>query len=398
MHLIDGYGSTEAGIGARRRPVQRPPVIDYKLVDVPDLGYFSTDRPHPRGELLVKSDELFPGYYKRPRSPPRCSTPTATTAPATSSPRSAPDQLVYVDRRNNVLKLSQGEFVTVSKLEAAFGDSPLVRQIYVYGNSARPTCWRSSCRPRTRCPAAAPTTLKPLITESLQNVAKAAGLQSYEIPRDFIVETTPFTLENGLLTGIRKLARPKLKEHYGERLEQLYAELADSQADELRALRQQRRRPAGAGDRQPGRGRAARRVDGRRGARRPLHRPRRRLVVGVDVRQPAARDLRRRRARRRDRQPGQRPAGDRRLHRGGAAPAAKRPTFASVHGRGATEVHAARSDAGQVPRREHHSRRPRRCRARAPRSARCCSPARPDSSAATWHWSGWSGWTWSTAR
>ncbi len=48
-----------------------------------------------------------------------------------------PDQLVYLDRRNNVLKLSQGEFVTVSKLEAVFGGSPLVRQIYVYGNSAR---------------------------------------------------------------------------------------------------------------------------------------------------------------------------------------------------------------------------------------------------------------------
>ena len=63
-------------------------------------------------------------------------------------------------------------------------------------------------------------------------------MQSYEIPRDFLIETTPFTLENGLLTGIRKLARPKLKEHYGDRLEQLYAELAEGQADELRALRQ----------------------------------------------------------------------------------------------------------------------------------------------------------------
>jgi fatty acid CoA ligase FadD9 len=41
--------------------------------------------------------------------------------------------------------------------------------------------------------------LKPLIGDSLKNVAKAAGLQSYEIPRDFIIETTPFTLENGLL-------------------------------------------------------------------------------------------------------------------------------------------------------------------------------------------------------
>lgn len=90
VHLIDGYGSTEAGAVFVDGRVQRPPVIDYKLVDVADLGYFSTDRPHPRGELLVKSETLFPGYYKRPTSPPRCSTKTATTAPATSSPRPGP--------------------------------------------------------------------------------------------------------------------------------------------------------------------------------------------------------------------------------------------------------------------------------------------------------------------
>ena len=66
MHLTDGYGSTEAGAVFVDGQVQRPPVIDYKLVDVPELGYFRTDRPHPRGELLVKSETMFPGYYKRP--------------------------------------------------------------------------------------------------------------------------------------------------------------------------------------------------------------------------------------------------------------------------------------------------------------------------------------------
>src|SRR6202007_62198 len=80
-------------------------------------------------------------------------------------------------------------------------------------------------------------TLKPMIADSLQSVAKEADLQSYEVPRDFLIETTPFTLENGLLTGIRKLAWPKLKQHYGERLEQLYAELAEGQANELSELR-----------------------------------------------------------------------------------------------------------------------------------------------------------------
>jgi fatty acid CoA ligase FadD9 len=230
IHLIDGYGSTEAGMVLLDGEIQRPPVIDYKLVDVPDLGYFATDRPYPRGELLLKTPNMFPGYYKRAET-------TANVFDADGYYRTGdvfaevgPDRLVYVDRRNNVLKLAQGEFVTLAKLEAVFGNSPLVRQIYVYGNSAQPYLLA----------VVVPSDVnvsKSAIAESLQKVAKETGLQSYEVPRDFIVETTPFTLENGLLTGIRKLAWPKLKQHYGERLEQLYADLAQGQADELSELR-----------------------------------------------------------------------------------------------------------------------------------------------------------------
>ncbi|PJE20955.1 MAG: oxidoreductase, partial [Mycobacterium sp.] len=149
----------------------------------------------------------------------------------------APDQVRYVDRRNNVLKLAQGEFVTVAKLEAVFGNSPLIRQIYVYGNSAHPYLLAVVVPTQDALAAHSVEALKPMIADSLQSVAKEAGLQSYEVPRDFIVETTPFTLENGLLTGIRKLAWPKLKAHYGERLEQLYADLAAGQASELSELR-----------------------------------------------------------------------------------------------------------------------------------------------------------------
>ena len=236
-HLLDGYGSTEAGMVLFDGEVQRPPVVDYKLVDVPDLGYFSTDRPHPRGELLLKTENMFPGYYKRPEV-------TAGVFDADGYYRTGdvvaevgPDRLVYVDRRNNVLKLAQGEFVTVAKLEAVFGNSPLVRQIYIYGNSAHPYLLAVVVPTEEALANNDIEVLKPLIADSLQDVAKEAGLQSYEVPRDFIVETTPFTLENGLLTGIRKLAWPKLKQHYGERLEQLYTELADSQANELSELR-----------------------------------------------------------------------------------------------------------------------------------------------------------------
>ena len=237
LHLVEPYGATEAGAVTVDGQVRRPPVIDYKLADVPDLGYFHTDQPHPRGELLVKSYDLFPGYYKRSEVTAEVFDPDGYYRTGDIMAEVGPDQLMYLDRRNNVLKLSQGEFVTVSKLEAVFGDSPLVRQIYVYGNSARAYLLAVIVPTDAALSRHDVASLKPLIADSLQNVAKAAGLQPYEIPRDFLVETTPFTLENGLLTGIRKLARPKLKEHYADRLETLYTELADSQANELRVLR-----------------------------------------------------------------------------------------------------------------------------------------------------------------
>jgi fatty acid CoA ligase FadD9 len=237
VHLTNSFGSTESGSVVVDGRVVRPLVIDYKLVDVPELGYFSTDRPHPRGELAVKSHSMFAGYYKRPDVTAEVFDSDGFYRTGDIVAEIGPDELVYVDRRNNVLKLSQGEFVTISKLEAVFVDSPLVSQIFVYGNSARPYLLAVVVPSAEAVARSEAASLKATISQSLRDVAATAGLQSYEIPRDFIVETTPFTLENGLLTGISKLARPKLLERYGSRLEQLYTELAQGQADELRALR-----------------------------------------------------------------------------------------------------------------------------------------------------------------
>ena len=39
--------------------------VDLKLVDVAEMGYFTSDNP-PRGEICVKTLELFDGYYKNP--------------------------------------------------------------------------------------------------------------------------------------------------------------------------------------------------------------------------------------------------------------------------------------------------------------------------------------------
>lgn len=229
-HLVEGYGSTEAGAVFVDGKITRPPVLEYKLVDVPELGYRRTDVPHPRGELLVRSEQMFPGYYKRPEITAQVFDADGFYRTGDIVAELGPDQVAYVDRRNNVLKLSQGEFVTVSKLEAVYNTAPLVHQIYIYGNSARPYLLAVVVPTDS-------TATKAEIAAALKEAARTADLQSYELPRDFLIETTPFTVENGLLTGIRKLAWPRLKERYGAELEQLYADLADGQAQELQQLR-----------------------------------------------------------------------------------------------------------------------------------------------------------------
>jgi fatty acid CoA ligase FadD9 len=239
LELHDGYGSTEAGRVLIDRKVSRPPVLDYKLVDVPELGYFRTDSPQPRGELLIRTSTIIPGYYKRPEATAEVFDDNGYYKTGDIMAEIGPDELVYVDRRTNVLKLSQGEFVAVSRLEAIFVNSPLVRQIFVYGSSERayllavvvPT------EDALRRVGDVVENLKPLLSESLQQIAKETDLNSYEVPRDFLIETEPFSTENGLLSDIRKLLRPRLKDHYGERLEQMYAELAERETNELRALR-----------------------------------------------------------------------------------------------------------------------------------------------------------------
>ena len=230
VHVADNYGSTEAGTVSLDGVVARPPVLEYKLCDVPELGYFSTDTPHPRGELLLKTASIIPGYYKRPDV-------TAEVFDAEGFYRTGdvvaeigPDRLAYVDRRKNVLKLAQGEFVALARLEALFGTSELVDQIFVYGNSQRSYLLAVVVPSRPDTTAAA-------IVESLQDIARTESLNSYEIPREVVIESRAFTQENGLLSGAGKQLRPKLVERYGADLERRYAEMESGQNERLRELR-----------------------------------------------------------------------------------------------------------------------------------------------------------------
>jgi len=78
--LIEGYGLTESGASCATN--QHDPVGGHvggpvecckiRLKDVEDMNYYTTDKPYPRGEICLKGQGIFSGYYKRPEMTAEC--------------------------------------------------------------------------------------------------------------------------------------------------------------------------------------------------------------------------------------------------------------------------------------------------------------------------------------
>lgn len=234
----DAYGSTEAGgVVLFDNKIQRPPVLEYKLVDVPELGYHKTDLPYPRGELLLKTASMIPGYHNRPELNAEIFDGDGYYRTGDIMAETGPDELKFVERKNNVLKLSQAEFVAVSTLEAIYGASPDIHQIFIYGRSGRASLLAVIVPNPADLQNHDESELRALLARSLQQAARAKGLHPYEIPRDFIIEPEPFTVANGLLSGVAKPLRPKLLQRYAEPLERLYENVGATREAELADLR-----------------------------------------------------------------------------------------------------------------------------------------------------------------
>lgn len=244
--LVDGYGCTEAGAAPMtlHNKLTQGMITEYKLVDVPELGYYTTDRPFPRGELYVKTTKMFQGYFKRPEATAAVFSEDGFLKTGDIMEQRGPDEVVWVDRRNNVIKLSQAEFVAVGPLEATYlGNSALISQIFLYGSSYRsyllavvvPDIALATAQLR-HDPSDAE--LRTLVLQEMKEAARKAKLKNFEIPRDVLIEREPFSLENGLLSSARKPLRPNLKRTYADRLEAMYEAMDRQQQAELARLRQ----------------------------------------------------------------------------------------------------------------------------------------------------------------
>ncbi len=230
--VFDTFGQTENGGLLFAGHVLRTYVTDYKLVDVPELGYYTTDKPHPRGELLIKSKRMIAGYHNNPEATAQLFDEAGYMRTGDVMEEHAPDVLLWVDRKRNILKLAQGEFVSLSRLEGTYtDDSLLVTQVYMYGKSSAAYLLAVVCPDQEMLAAHLAkhgqdphdaAAAKRAILQDLAKVAHQHDMPSYEIPRDVLVFDGVFSRENGLLTDSNKPARPHLKERFGPQLEALF--------------------------------------------------------------------------------------------------------------------------------------------------------------------------------
>jgi fatty acid CoA ligase FadD9 len=222
--VTDGYGSTEVGTITANGLVQGHVAV--KLVPVPGVPVGEVER----GEIWVRSPHLIDGYYGDPEASAAALDGEGFFRTGDLGERTAEGRVRVVGRVKNIVKLGQGEFVAVDRVEAELATCPVVDQIFVHPDAACSSL-QAVVVPRAvelgRLLGAPDLALRELalhpdaakvILRALAEHGRRAGLASFELPRSVLVEAEPMSVASGLVTASGKLARQVAVAHYGPRL------------------------------------------------------------------------------------------------------------------------------------------------------------------------------------
>ncbi|EME85797.1 uncharacterized protein MYCFIDRAFT_41272 [Pseudocercospora fijiensis CIRAD86] len=223
------------------------PTTELCLLDVPDMDYLSTDKPNPRGELLVRGPTVFKEYFKNPEETQKAFTEDGWFKTGDICEVDEMGRFRIIDRRKNVLKLAQGEYISPERIENVYlGNLPYLAQGYVHGDSSQANLVAIfGVQPDIFAPwvgkvigknvdatdlkaveaAAADKKVRKAVLKELQRVGKKAKFNSYEHVRAVRLMLEPFTIDNELLTPTLKLKRPQTAKLYRSTIDEMYSEI-----------------------------------------------------------------------------------------------------------------------------------------------------------------------------
>ncbi|KAA8647552.1 hypothetical protein EYZ11_010878 [Aspergillus tanneri] len=252
VDFSQGYGLTETyAMACAQSPKdltsgncgRLAPCTEACLASLPDMEYSVDDKPHPRGELLLRGPNVFSEYFKNPDETAKAITEDGWFRTGDVCTIDEKGRIVIIDRRKNVLKLAQGEYISPERLEGIFlSELGYFAQGYVHGESIQTflvgifgvqpdlfSAFASKVLGRVVSEADIKSVLdnekiRKTVLEDLERVAKKHKLAGYERVKNCALMVEPFTVENNLLTPTLKLKRPPVAKQYRALLDDLYTQ------------------------------------------------------------------------------------------------------------------------------------------------------------------------------
>jgi long-chain acyl-CoA synthetase len=230
-HFLQGYGLTETyavSLAQWHGDVSAGncggvvPVVEICVRDVPEMEYLSTDKPHPRGELLVRGSSVFSEYYKNERETKKAIDDEGWFHTGDICSVDELGRFKVIDRVKNVLKLSQGEYISPERIENVYlahcnwlatayvhGDSHQSFLVGIFGITPDSFAHFASKVLKTKIDPSDHETLQAAVKDpkvikavmkELDKIGKDNKFNSYERVRNLRLFIDPFTVENQLLT------------------------------------------------------------------------------------------------------------------------------------------------------------------------------------------------------
>ncbi|WFD01937.1 long-chain-fatty-acid--CoA ligase [Malassezia obtusa] len=258
VDIREGYGQTEnCAYATYMAPNDRNlgsvgpanPGMELRLRDCPELGYTSGDKPYPRGEILFRGGSVFSGYEGDEKKTQETLMEGADGRGPwlLSGDVGQIDQygrLQIIDRVKNLVKLAQGEYIAIERVESVFASLPLAQQVWLYGDSYQPHLV-AVCVPEPEpfadfasrvlkrnvsasdAKALEDAAADPAVTEAVLcefiKLGKRQQLGSLEQIRALKLRMEPFSPENGLMTPTLKIKRQDAAKVLKGDLDELYS-------------------------------------------------------------------------------------------------------------------------------------------------------------------------------
>jgi long-chain acyl-CoA synthetase len=251
--IMQGYGLTETNacatvtlfgdmtVGRCGQPIG---CVDVRLIDWEEGNYRVTDKPFPRGEILIGGDAVAQGYYKLPEQTAQDFFDEGGKRWFRSGDIGLMEDdfvLKIIDRKKDLVKLQFGEYISLGKVESELKTFPMIDNICIYGESSKTYCIAFIAPSQVQLEALGvklgksgvsweklcddPDVVKHVLKE-LQEYARKIKLQKFEIPGALKLCSELWTPESGLVTAAFKLKRKPLQDFYQADIIKLYAAAA----------------------------------------------------------------------------------------------------------------------------------------------------------------------------